>query len=153
MKEHPFQHFLETFVPKVAKKSKQLNQAFWLLETTGAQDAADLKADLDTELRFLFNDSKVYEQLLAWDRDPALKEPLLKRQLNVLIRSFKQNQVPKELLQEMAEKEAALAQSYASFRPELEGKKASENDILEALKWNYLKYIPYEQTKHQAKLF
>ncbi len=134
MKEHPFQHFLETFVPKVAKKSKQLNQAFWLLETTGAQDAADLKADLDTELRFLFNDSKVYEQLLAWDRDPALKEPLLKRQLNVLIRSFKQNQVPKELLQEMAEKEAALAQSYASFRPELEGKKASENDILEALK-------------------
>jgi peptidyl-dipeptidase A len=134
MKEHPFQNFLQEFVPMVAKKSKQLNQAFWLLETTGMKDAADLKADLDAELRFLFNDPKVYGQLLAWDKDPALKDPILKRQLNVLIRSFKQNQVPKALLQEMAEKEAALAQTYASFRPELAGKKVSENDILDVLK-------------------
>jgi len=134
MKEHPFQHFLHEFVPLVAKKSKQLNQAYWLLETTGMQDAADLKADLDAELRFLFNDPKVYQQLLSWEKDVTLKDPLLKRQLDILIRTFKQNQVPKELLQEMADKEAALAQSYASFRPELEGKKVSENDILDRLK-------------------
>ena len=134
MKEHPFQNFLQEFVPLVAKKSKQLNQAYWLLETTGMQDAADLKADLDAELRFLFHDAEVYKKLLIWDQDDTLKDPILKRQLNVLIRTFKQNQIPKALLQEIAEKEAALAQSYASFRPELEGKKVSENDILERLK-------------------
>jgi peptidyl-dipeptidase A len=132
MNQHPFHHFLSEFVPPVAKKSKQLNQAFWILETTGSGDAADLKADLDGELRMLFNSQKVYEQLLAWRKDPM--DPVLKRQLNVLIRLFKQNQVPQQLLEDLARKEADLAQSYASFRPEIEGRSVSENEIREILK-------------------
>ncbi|HSX25923.1 MAG TPA: M2 family metallopeptidase [Chlamydiales bacterium] len=132
--KHPFEKFLNAFVPQVARKSTQLNKALWILETTASQDAADLKADLDTELRILFNDAKTYEKLLEWDKDKKLADPLLKRQLNVLIRAFKQNQIPKALLEEMAQKEAALAQSYATFRPELEGKKLSENDIRDILK-------------------
>jgi len=132
MRDHPFHHFLAEFIPLVAKKSKQLNQAFWILETTGSDDAADLKADLDGEYRILFNDPKVYQQLLDWDKE--LKDPLLKRQINVLIRAFKLNQVPKALLEELARKEATLTQSYASFRSELEGKELSENDIREVLK-------------------
>jgi peptidyl-dipeptidase A len=134
MKEHLFQSFIAQFVPIVARKFKQLNMALWILETTGSPDAAFLKADLDAEMRLLYNDSKTYEQLLVWDRDVALNDPLLKRQLNVLIRAFKQNNVPKELLEEMAQKEAALAQSYAAFRPMLSGKAVSENDIREMLK-------------------
>ncbi|PIS02013.1 MAG: hypothetical protein COT85_07690 [Chlamydiae bacterium CG10_big_fil_rev_8_21_14_0_10_42_34] len=127
-----FEEFLKDFVPVVARKSKQLNKAYWILETTGSSDAADLKADLDTELRFLFNDPKIYEQLLAWEKEPH--DPIAKRQINVLIRAFKQNQIPKQLLEEMAQKEAALAQSYANFRPELDGKKLSENEIRDILK-------------------
>jgi len=132
MKEHPFHHFLSEFVPLIAKKSKQLNQAFWILETTGSDDAADLKADLDGEFRILFSDRAVYQQLLAWDKE--VTDPLLKRQLNCLIRAFKLNQVPKELLEKLAKKEAALTQSYAAFRPELEGKEVSENGIRTILK-------------------
>lgn len=127
-----FEEFLKEFVPLAAKKTTQLNKASWILETTGSSDAADLKADLDTELRFLFNDPKVYKQLLAWDKEPH--DAIAKRQLNVLIRAFKQNQIPKNLLEEMAQKEALLAQSYANFRPELDGKKLSENDIRDILK-------------------
>ncbi|MDE3046524.1 MAG: M2 family metallopeptidase [Verrucomicrobiota bacterium] len=134
MSVHPFQKFLQEFVPLVARKSKQLNQAMWILETTGSPDAADLKGQLDAEVRLLFNDSKTYEQLLTWDRDKKLKDPLLKRQLNVLLRAFKQNQISKELVEEIAQKEAQLARTYASFRPALDGKKASENDLREVLK-------------------
>lgn len=132
MNQHPFHQFLAEFIPAIAKKSKQLNQAFWILETTGSDDAADLKADLDGELRMLFNSPKVYQQLLAWDKDPM--DPILKRQLNVLIRTFKQNQVPQKLLEDLAKKESALAQSYASFRPKLDGTPVSENEIRSILK-------------------
>lgn len=127
-----FEEFLKEFVPTVARKTKQFNKAYWILETTGSSDAADLLADLDTELRFLFNDPAIYKKLLAWEKEPH--DPLHARQLNVLIRAFKQNQVPKNLLEELAQKEAALSQSYATFRPELEGKKLSENDIRDILK-------------------
>lgn len=131
---HPFEKFLETFVPKIEQKSTQLNKALWILETTGLQDAADLKAELDKEMRALFNDPDIYRQLTTWDKDLSLTDPLLKRQLNVLIRSFKQNQIPKKLLDAMADQEAALSQSYALFRPELEGIKVSENQLREILK-------------------
>ena len=63
-----------------------------------------------------------------------MTDPLLNRQLNVLIRSFKQNQIPKDLLDQLARKEAALAQAYGSFRPLLDGKEVSENEIRELLK-------------------
>jgi len=127
-----FEEFLKDFVPEMARKSKQFNKAYWILETTGSSDAADLMADLDTELRFLFHNPETYKKLLAWEKESH--DPLAKRELNILIRSFKQNQIPKNLLEEMALKEAALAQSYANYRPQLDGKKLSENEIREVLK-------------------
>lgn len=134
MTRHPFEVFLADFVPKISRKSTQLNKAVWILETTGSSDAADLKADLDTELRLLLNDSTIYQKLLLWEKDPAISDPLLKRQLNVLIRAFKQNQIPKNLLEEMAQKEAALSMSYATFRPIYGGKPVTENEIRDILK-------------------
>lgn len=152
---HPFEQFLISFIPQVAAKSKQRNKALWILETTGSSDAADLKADLDAELRLLFNDSNTYEKLLNWDRDSSLKDPLLKRQLNILIRDFKQNMIPKSLLIEIAQKEAALLLSYANFRPQLEGKTLSDNDIREILKNEndpLIRQKAWETSKHVGKL-
>jgi peptidyl-dipeptidase A len=131
---HPFRQFLDAFIPKVSSKAKQVNKAFWLLETTGSPDAADLVASLSAESALLFNDLQTYQQLLAWDKDPAIQDPVLKRQLNVLIRSFKANAIPEDLLREIAEKEAALSLAYSNFRATLQGKTVSENEILDRLK-------------------
>jgi len=133
-KTHPFQAFLRRFIQQVALRSKQHNQAAWILETTGSPDAASLKGDLDAEVRLLFNSAATYKKLLLWDKDPHLADPLLRRQLSVLLRAFKQNQIAPALVKEIAQKEAALAQSYANFRPELDNKKLSENDLRELLK-------------------
>lgn len=126
-----FREFLDSFVPKVEDKSCQANKAMWLLETTGISDAADLKASLDVECRMLFNDKKTYKKLLQWEKEKLTKEE--KRQLNVLIRAFKQNMLPEELLKKITKKESELSLLYATFRPEFEGKKVSENDIREVL--------------------
>ncbi len=133
-KEHPFSQFLQEWVPQFAKKNRQLNQLHWILETTGSRDAASLRADLDTELRCLLSSSEIYEQLLHWKNDPDLSDPLLRRQMNVLLRAFQPNQIPQELLGQMAVKEAALSESYAAFRAEWKGKVLSENEIREHLK-------------------
>ncbi|HSX38964.1 MAG TPA: M2 family metallopeptidase [Chlamydiales bacterium] len=134
MTNHPFSTFLEEFVPQVANKSTQLNKAVWILETTGSPDAADLKADLDTELKILFSNPETYQNLLMWEKDPAITDPLLKRQLNVLLRAFKQNQIPQALLQAISQKEAMLSMRYAAFRPQIGGRAVSENEIRDILK-------------------
>ncbi len=129
-----FEQFLETFVPQMAQKVRQSKLASWILETTGSKDAATLKADLEVELSLLFSDKAVYDQLVAWDSDPALTDPLLKRQLNVLIRTFKSNMISKELIEKISRAEADLSLIYSHFRPTVEGKTLSENDIREVLK-------------------
>ena len=64
-----FSEFLENFIPHVQSKSKQVNQAFWLLETTGSKDAACLKAELELELKMLFNDQKTFEKLERYEKE------------------------------------------------------------------------------------
>ncbi len=132
--KHPFESFLHSFIPKVAEKNKQLNKAFWILETTGSSDAADLVASLSTELSLMFHDKKTYHKLLSWDKDPTLQDPILKRELKLLISSFKEKAIPEELVKELAIKEAALSYSYANFRAKIQGNPVSENDILDILK-------------------
>lgn len=131
---HSFEQFLNTFIPNVSSKNRQLNKATWILETTGSADAADLQAELDAECRLLYSDPQIYQQLLAWDKDPAIRDPLLKRQLNILIRSFKRNMIPPALLMEISKQEAALQCSYANFRASIDGAAVSDNELREMLK-------------------
>lgn len=128
------QNFLNTFLPRIQEKSKQSNRATWILETTGSKDAATLSAELATELRLLFHDRDAFEKLLAWEKDTSISDPLVKRTINVLLRSFKPNLVPQELLEKISHDESNLALLYSNFRPVIDGKPLSENEILEILK-------------------
>lgn len=129
-----FESFLTTFIPQVQKKAKQVNLAHWILETTGSEDAAILKAELEIEYRLLFNDKSVFDKLVEWNLDPHLSDPLLKRQLNVLIRMFKPNLIEKKLLEAITKEEAHLSFLYSNFRPKIQGKEVSDNEIREILK-------------------
>ena len=129
-----FPHFLSVFVPEYARKATQMCRASWLLETTGAADASELRAELDAEVRRMFSSPEMARILETWDKDPSLKDPILKRQLNGLIRTFKQNLIAPERLEELARKEAQLSCAYAGFRAQCEGRSWSENEIREVLR-------------------
>ena len=49
------------------------------------------------------------------------------------MRSFKQNMAPEDILEKLTSQEACLQQTYANFRPQLDGKAVSENQIREIL--------------------
>jgi peptidyl-dipeptidase A len=131
---HPFELFLETFIPQVARKTRQVRKAAWLLATSGEKDAADLQAELSAELRGFYSDKKTFEDLKKWQNSGEIKDPLLLRQLNILLRSFKGNILPIDLLEKICQKEAELNQIYGQFRAQSEGVELSENAILEILK-------------------
>lgn len=131
---HPFETFLQEFMPAIERKSTQVNKISWILETTSLNDAADLKAGLEEELKLLLSDPEIYKKLELWRKDPTLLDPILARECDVLFRACKQNQIDRDLIGKMAEKEAKLSCAYGQFRAELEGKKVSENEIREVLK-------------------
>jgi len=126
-----FSSFLTSFLPDLIQSTTLLNKAVWMLETTGAQDAADIKQALDTKVRFLLQDPTIYQNLIAWEG--KIQDPLLQRQHCVLLRQCKQFHAPKDLLASIVQKETQLLMTYANFRPSIEGIPLSENDIKEIL--------------------
>jgi len=62
-----------------------------------------------------------------------LHEPVLKRQLDVLLRSLTANQMDDELREEMVAVSSAVETEFASFRPEVDGARLTDNDILRIL--------------------
>lgn len=128
-----FSEFKTNFIKEISKKSTQLNKMLWILETTGSKDAADLFAQFYQELKLLFSDKKKYEKLLSWQKELKELDELSQRELTLLIMQFKQNMIDRDLLQKMSEKEAHLMQLYANFRPKVDDKELSENQIRKIL--------------------
>ncbi|MFA6118481.1 MAG: M2 family metallopeptidase [Parachlamydiales bacterium] len=124
--------FLEDFYNQISVKEEQLNKAAWLLETTGSKDAADLVASLSNEYKLFFSNENIYKKLIEYSKIKSL-DNLTKRQIDILIDSFKANMIPKELMKEISIKESELYQAYANFRPMIDNKKVSENQIREIL--------------------
>lgn len=132
--KHPCQVFIEQQVSKLAEKTELLNKAFWLVETTGLKDAADIKTALDAEVRLLGNQPDKIPSLQEWAHHDASLPPLTKREANVLLRFFQENSLPEELLKKTAAKESEVMLIFANFRAQFEGKEISENEIRQILK-------------------
>jgi peptidyl-dipeptidase A len=128
-----FDAFLDSFIPPIEEKAKQVQQTSWILETTGSKDAADALSVLKSDYQKFFSDPKIYEQLLSWKKS-GVDDPLLERQLNVLILRFKENMVPDKLREQIAQKESQLARKYTTFRPVFQGRPLTENQIRQVLK-------------------
>lgn len=128
-----FQKFIQDFIPKISKKERQLNKLLWILETTGAPDAADLYSEMSSEYQLLFHDPERLKQLTAWKQSGEITDPVSKRKLDLLLLSFKENSFPEDIIKKITEKEADIMQIYATFRPSFEGKELSENEIRQIL--------------------
>ena len=124
-----YENFLDRFIPVLEEKVKLQNQASWILETTGAKDAVDILAYLHTQCCLMFSNKDDYEMLVQLQKSGEIKDLLQQREINVLIREFKPNMISPDLIKEISEKEAALSQKYASFRPKFEGQEITENGI------------------------
>lgn len=132
--EENFDNFLDGFVNDLSVKSKQFNKVVWIAETTGARDAFDLMTELNVEVQLMYSDRGIYDKLLKWQETEAVKDPLKQRQIDVLIRNFKNYMLPKELLEKISAKESEIVRLYNSFRPKMDGRSYSESEIVDLLK-------------------
>ncbi len=129
-----FIRFLEEFIPLYKEKSKVLNEASWILETTGTSKAAGAVAAADESLKLLFSQPDNYRKLLRFRDKKEIQSPQLQRILFLLISYHKGNMAPEELLKKISVQESSLSQAYVQFRPIFEGKKYTENDLIDILK-------------------
>jgi len=124
---------LEGYLAEYARLEKAQTEAYWKAANSGVKEDFEASAAAELALKKLHSDKERYAAIRSLlERRDAL-EPLTVRSLEVAELAFKGNQLPDDLLEDMVKRSSEIEQIFNTFRAELDGKKLSNNDMLEML--------------------
>jgi peptidyl-dipeptidase A len=124
-----FAAFAEQLVRELEPLQLQYNESTWLANVTGQPEHEEASARLDNQIRLIFARAEPYRRLLAWRDSGAVVDPVLARQLELLIHTYRAHQIPTESIARMVEIEKALESRFNNFRAELGGRRVTDNEI------------------------
>jgi peptidyl-dipeptidase A len=127
--------FILKFEERVAPTEKAVKEAWWNLATTGTGEAQEELVRAGMEYNRLFADKDEYEKIRGWYEERSfLESPLLRRQVEVLYRTFAGRQGDEETLDRIEELEARANAIYGNHRGVVGGREVGENEIREILR-------------------
>lgn len=124
------QTFLKNQTEKIQNIEKVSLMAWWNLATLGDEKFAQELQDAKIAMRQLFSNSEDYQFLLS---QPKTQDPLVNRQVTLLLHSYRENQIPQELIKEISTLETEVESIYTNFRPIIKDKPVSNNDLKKIL--------------------
>ncbi|MDQ3661651.1 MAG: M2 family metallopeptidase [Actinomycetota bacterium] len=110
----------------------RFHEAYWESQVRASPESEQARTDLELELRELKGDPELLravEEALATE----LHEANLRRELEVMRLSLLGNQMSPGQRSGIVELSTAVEGDFASFRPEIQGRLVTDNDILEIL--------------------
>ncbi len=121
--------FISERIRVVEPTLKAFNLASWNANATGEKRYYDESAKLDLEVRKIYSNRQEYDQLKAWKESGKIADPLLARQITVLINNYLPNQIDTLLMRDMVEKSTRIAETFNTFRGGMGDKTVDDNDI------------------------
>ncbi|MBU1702671.1 MAG: M2 family metallopeptidase [Candidatus Eisenbacteria bacterium] len=129
-----FQHFIDDCVGRIEPLYKEMCESYWQASLTGKEEDAAKAAAMETRFRKIFSNAGNLSRLKAWRDSGEITEPLLERQLILLINAHLENQMDAEMLQELVQKQRDIETAFSTHRPEVHGAKMTDNEIRRILK-------------------
>src|ERR687885_2941196 len=94
------QSFIASFEESVAPAEKASSEAWWILATTGTEEAKKELVRAGMAYNRLFADKDEYELVKGWyEERHALESSILRRQVEILYKSFAGRQGDEEVLE------------------------------------------------------
>ena len=109
------------------------NLAYWQASVTGESAAEEEAARLDTEIRTVFSRRDEYESLRALADQGGVADPLLARQLVLLLNAYRAQQLEPVTIELLVRMEKRLEGRFNAFRAELDGRRVADNDLRRVL--------------------
>jgi peptidyl-dipeptidase A len=131
--EKEFKEFLDEHLKLTKGLRKDLYLASWNFEITGKEEWKNIRVEKEIEITKIYADKEKYKKLKEFEVSGAVKEPLLSRQLTLLVNSFESEQKDDELISKTIKLTAEINDKYNNYRGHLNDKKVSDNDILQIL--------------------
>ncbi|HLP15908.1 MAG TPA: M2 family metallopeptidase [Bacteroidota bacterium] len=126
--------FIDAHLKLIEPKFKAFNLASWNANATGEKKYYDEQAALEYDIRTVYSNKKDFEQIKAWKDDGRITDPLLQRQLIILHNSYLTNQLDTVLMKKMADMNAEISNAFNTFRPTIDGRQVTDNEIEKILK-------------------
>jgi peptidyl-dipeptidase A len=132
-REQQFAAFVDSLVGRLQPLEREHNAEYWLLATTGEESHLQACSRLDSQIRLIHAERAPYEFLRGLAAGGPLADPLLQRQLKLLLDAFRARQLPPEMIERQVVLEKRLESTFTNHRAELDGEAVSDNHILEVL--------------------
>src|SRR5919112_3222911 len=129
------QNFIASFEERLAPAEKASSEAWWALATTGTEESKKELVRTGMAYNRLFADKDEYELVkYLYEERHGVESSILRRQVEVLYKTFAGRQGDEETLQRIEELEAEANAIYSNHRGLIEGAEVNENELREILR-------------------
>lgn len=127
--EKEFRQFAQDFDTRVAPLEKAANLANFDASISGRKGDYDRAADLEVKLSAVYADKDAFRRLEAWRTSNAVRDPLLKRRLDVLYLAFKARQLDLADIEALIRQQKVIEEKFNTFRVEVDGRTLTDNEV------------------------
>ena len=125
--------FVERYETNVRPLEIAAARAFWNANVTGKEEDFQKKQEAEEKLELCLSDPGQFAELKAI-KQGGVSDPLLAREITVLYLEYLAKQVEPALLKKMLAKSNAVERAFNVFRPKVDGKELTDNDIRRMLR-------------------
>jgi len=133
-RQNALAEFVARLVTELEPLQRSYNEAIWLANVTGESRHEQESARLDARIRGIFARPEPYRQLLAMKDAGGVPDPLLQRQLVLLLNDHRAHQIPNDMIERLVALEKALESRFNNFRADLDGQRVTDNQIRQVLR-------------------
>ena len=123
----------ESLQEKWAPLEIEFHRAYWDSQVEASAATESRRVELELELRRAKGDTEAFAAVTA-ALDEEVHDPVTRRQLEVLRASFTGNQMDEKELELMVDLSSSIENDFAAYRPEVDGRRLSDNEIERLLK-------------------
>jgi peptidyl-dipeptidase A len=131
--DQPPHRLATTLEERLEELDSEFHRAYWDSQVDASEANERRRTELELELRRFKGDPETLAEVNA-ALDEQLYDPVLRRQLEVLRLSLTGNQMGEDQRAQMVELSSSVEGDFASFRPEVDGRRVNDNDILDILR-------------------
>ena len=125
--------FVKEYEAAVRPLEIEVNRCWWVANISGKDEDFRLKEEAETKLNLKLSDPQTFARLKTI-HDGKIDDPILRREIHVLYLGYLSKQVEPKLLKEILALENSVQKKFNIYRPELNGKKLTDNEVREILR-------------------
>lgn len=131
--ERQFQQFLDRHIARIKPIARELYLVHWQYDTTGDESLAPRKKQLAAEYLTTYADRDNYALLQNFEASGKIQDPLLKRQLTMLLNQFRLHQIEEQQIEKLVQVETDINSIFNHFRGKVDNQALNDNEIKQIL--------------------